>query len=402
MIAVVYGTTGELIKFAPVLRRLEERQTPMLRLCTGQQVEQIPPMLSDFGLPAPELWLGRGYHGGDLEQPRELPRWFAEVCFRFAQRRRDIVRRLRSAQRPSLLIVHGDTMTTVIGAILGHLVRVPVAHIEAGLRSGAWNDPFPEELNRRAVTKLAQIHFAPGSSAVANLIAEQVPGDVVDTGHNTIFDNLLDIPAGVPPGLDVAGEQFGIVSLHRQELLYNRSALGAVLSVLRESAHTRTRLMLIDHSISAAAVDSAGLGTLFDSDRFVRIPRQRYFHFLSLLKASAFLVTDSGGSQEECAFLGHPCLIHRAVTERSIGLGPDGPIVISRMDLDVVRRFLDGPERFRTEPLALLDSPSDRVVRFLEDRGFVPRLHPRPDTQAGVRPRGSVVAETEAADRIEP
>jgi UDP-N-acetylglucosamine 2-epimerase (non-hydrolysing) len=370
MIAFVYGTTGELIKLAPVLRRLKNRDVAVLGLCTGQQAEQIPPMLADFGLPEPDLWLARGARGFDLERPLQIPGWFGRVGLSFARSRRGIARRLREADARPLLIVHGDTFTTIIGAGLGRLLGVPVAHIEAGMRSGDWRNPFPEELNRRATAKLARIHFAPGVRAVQNLRAEQVRGEVIDTGRNTISDNLRDLPAAVAPDIDVPPEPFGLVSLHRFELLRNRDALSSILTVLREAAAHRAPLLFVDHPITAAAVESAGLGHLFDSERFVRIPRQRYFRFLSLLKVSSFLVTDSGGSQEECAFMGHPCLVHRAVTEHETGL--DGSVVLSRMNQETVRAFLSDPERFRCAPPPSAESPSEQIVRYLEERGFLP------------------------------
>jgi UDP-N-acetylglucosamine 2-epimerase (non-hydrolysing) len=369
MIAVVYGTTGELIKLAPLLRRLEARDIRLLRLCTGQQVDQIPTMLTDFGLGDVDVWLGRGHGNGDLERPRQIPRWLAGVAARSLAGRRDLVRRLHDDTVPPLLIVHGDTMTTLLGAALGRVLRVPVAHVEAGMRSGDWRRPFPEELNRRLTAKLATIHFAPGPRAVGNLLAESAPGEVVDTAFNTVADNIREAPATIPPGIAPPQEPFGIVSLHRQELLYDRGALSGIMKLLRTSAEQQAPLLFIDHPISGAAVDAAGLGGLFDSERFVRVPRQRYFSFLSLLKRSEFLVTDSGGSQEECAFLGHPCLIHRTVTEHETGLG--GPVVLSLMDLAVVRDFLSNPGRHRTEPPHLEVSPSERIVAHLEERGFV-------------------------------
>ena len=175
----------------------------------------------------------------------------------------------------------------------------------------------------------------------------------MNTAHNTIADNVHDITAAIPPGVPAPREPFGLVSLHRQELLYNRQALSEILRVLRESAVRDRPLLFVDHPITAAAVGAAGLDPLFDGERFVRIPRQRYFRFLSLLKAGSFLVTDSGGSQEECAFMGHPCLIHRAVTEHETGLG--GSVVLSRMDMGVVREFLAGPGA-----LPLRSGPGDR------------------------------------------
>jgi UDP-N-acetylglucosamine 2-epimerase (non-hydrolysing) len=371
VVAFCYGTTGELIKLAPVLRRLRARGTPMLALCTGQQVQQIPTMLADFGLPEPDVWLRR-LGSSDLERKRNIPLWATGVFARFCRRRGDIAERLRAGSEPPLMVVHGDTMSTVVGALLGHALGVPVAHIEAGMRSGNWRSPFPEELNRRTAAKLTRLHFAPGARAVKNLRAEDVKGEIVDTGFNTVMDNLRDISGELPSAIEIP-HRFGLVSLHRFELIENRERLRPILELLRESA-AATPLLFVDHPTTAAAVDRAGLGSMFDGQRFVRIPRQRYFQFLALLKASSFLVTDSGGSQEECAFLGHPCLIHRPVTEHDTGLG--GPVVLSRLDLDVVRDFLADPERLRREPADLGESPSDRIVSALEERGFLRTLGP--------------------------
>jgi UDP-N-acetylglucosamine 2-epimerase (non-hydrolysing) len=374
LIAFVYGTTGELIKLAPILRRLQERRDPLLQVCTGQQVEQIPTMLRDFGLPQPDLWVGRGYRGGDLERPLEIPRWLAEVSIGFARRRRQLRARLVGGGGHPLVVVHGDTFTTIIGALMGRSLGVPVAHVEAGMRSGSIRQPFPEELNRRATAKVARIHFAPGERAVRNLLSERTNGEVVDTGQNTIRDNLSLIPPDVPIGVDLPDEPFGLVSLHRFELIEREGALRPVLELLSESSR-RKPLLFVDHPTTAAAVDDAGLGYLFD-DGFVRIPRLRYFHFLALLTRSEFLVTDSGGSQEECAYLGHPCLIHRAVTEHDTGLD-GGSIVLSGLDLEVVRDFLADPSRFRREPPPEVNSPTGRIVAHLERHGYLAVAEPQ-------------------------
>ena len=370
MIGVVFGTTGELIKLAPVLLRLDELGHRPLLMTTAQQVEQIPAFLHDFGLPEPDVWLARGFRGGDLERTHEIPVWAAQVAVSALRRRRELAAGLRSDGRTPILLVHGDTMTTVLGSLIGRLLRVPVGHIEAGMRSGDWRNPFPEELNRRVAAKLATIHFAPGPQAVANLRAESVSGSIVDTVQNTIRD-AVDLAATSGAGeVAVPDEPFGIVSLHRYELIERPERFRPVLEILRE--HSRRRpLLFVDHSTTAAALRAGRLEGYFD-ERFRRIPRQRYFPFIALLKEAGFLVTDSGGSQEECAFLGLPCLIHRAVSEHQTGL--DGCVVLSGMDLDVLRAFLADPDRLRTpapEPEAY---PTDLILAELARIGAVARV----------------------------
>jgi UDP-N-acetylglucosamine 2-epimerase (non-hydrolysing) len=266
------------------------------------------------------------------------------------------------------VVVHGDTFTTVMGALIGRLVRSPVAHLEGGLRSGDWRNPFPEELNRRITSRIATIHLAPGPWAAGNLRrASLVRGRIVDTGGNTIRDSL-EMAGRAEPEVEVPDEPFGLVSLHRFELLNDRAGLRAILELLRDASR-RIPLLFVDHPVTRGAIDEHGLGGVFD-DRFRRIPRQRYFPFLALLRRSTFLVTDSGGSQEECAQLGHPCLVHRAVTERRDGLEPGGPVVLSGLSLDPVRAFLDGPWTPSPAPGGDV-SPTAVILDDLERHGFV-------------------------------
>lgn len=372
MIAVVYGTTGELIKLAPMLVRLREGEVPVLTLCTGQQVEQIPALLDDLELPQPDVWLGRGHRGHDLERMRDIPVWLAQVGGAFARGSRALRARVVTGATKPLLVVHGDTLTTVLGALMGRSMCVPVAHIEAGMRSGDWRNPFPEELDRRAAARLARIHFAPGSHAVANLSAMKVRGDVVDTGGNTIRDALELVPAAATPATGMPAEPFGLASLHRSELLSRPAALKEIVELLHETSR-RVPILFIDHPVTVAAISKHRLDSLFD-ERLRRIPRQRYFGFIALLKASSFLVTDSGGSQEECAQLGHPCLVHRAVTERPDGLD-GGPVVLSHMSLEVVREFLGNPSAYAGSPPQDAQRPTDAIVRYLEYGGYLRLSH---------------------------
>ncbi len=364
MIAVVYGTIGELIKVAPVVRRARDRGLSLVTMTTAQQVNSIPPMLEQLGLPQPDVWLGDGNHGKDLALRGDLPWWLKTVATRFAKNRKDLRRQLGSTT--SCLLVHGDTMTTVLGALMGRALRVPVAHLEAGLRSFDWRNPFPEELDRLATSRLARIHFAPGDVPVRNL--SKVKGTVVNTFLNTAKDALdLVPPTPLPEAVDRLGQGYGLVSLHREELINEPEAFRAILELLAEQAK-KTPLVFVDHPVTVSRLTRHGLDSIFDPECFVRIDKQPYFRFVNLLKRSSFAVTDSGGLQEECTYLDHPCVVHRAVTEREEGLG--GPILLSKNDLGEVRRFLADPSQFHARSPLPDVSPSDIVVDWLERAGY--------------------------------
>jgi UDP-N-acetylglucosamine 2-epimerase (non-hydrolysing) len=362
MIAVTYGTTGELIKLLPVLDRLKRRGICYLSVTTAQQVEQIPNLLDSFSLPQPDIWLARGAHGRDLRTNREVPGWFFSVAGNFTRSARGLRRRLKAGPGKPLVLVHGDTMTTVIGSTMGRLMGVPVAHIEAGMRSHDLRQPFPEELNRRVTSKLANIHYAPGAYAAANLQG----GVIIDTGSNTIRDSLDMIRPSEPLPFEVPDGPFGLVSLHRFELLNNRPVLTATMQALADNADRHT-MLFIDHPVTAAALSAAGLDGLFGGG-LRRIPRLIFSQFIELERRSAFVVTDSGGSQEETYYMDIPCLIHRGKTEHPEGVGEN--VVVSSYDIAVLHDFLREPGRFRRKHDLPPHSPSDTIVEDLVARGF--------------------------------
>ena len=363
MILVVFGTTGELIKLAPVLLRLDAQGHPYVLATTGQQVQQIPSFLEQFGLRQPDIWLARGAHGRDLRVNSDIPGWLAGVTRSWVRKRRRLRRALRDGPGSPLVLVHGDTMTTVLGSVIGRTLRATVAHIEGGLRSYDLRHPFPEELNRKLATGLSRIHYAPGAWAAGNLRR----GEVVDTGSNTIRDSLALVSDELP-AIPLPDAPFGVVSVHRFELLNNRRLLTETVEVLAEASR-RTPLLFVDHPVTAAALERCRLTDRFDGESFRRVPRLRFFDFVRVERRSAFVVTDSGGSQEECYYLDLPCLVHRVKTERREGLGENA--VLSQMRADVLRDFLSGPSRFRRRTQFVSASPSDVIVDDLERRGFV-------------------------------
>jgi UDP-N-acetylglucosamine 2-epimerase (non-hydrolysing) len=362
VILVVFGTTGELIKLAPVLLRLDARDHPYVLATTGQQVQQIPSFLEQFGLRQPDLWLARGANGRDLRVNSEIPGWLARVTRSWVRQWRRLRKTLRGGPSQPLVLVHGDTMTTVLGSMMGRTLRATVAHIEGGLRSYDLRHPFPEEVNRKLATALSRIHYAPGAWAAGNLPR----GEVVDTGSNTIRDSLA-LVSDEAPGVPLPKAPFGVVSVHRFELLNNRRLLTETVDVLADAA-TRTPLLFVDHPVTAAALERFRLTDRFDAESFRRVPRLRFFDFVRVERQSAFVVTDSGGSQEECYYLDLPCLVHRVKTERREGLGENA--VLSEMRADVLRNFLAHPKRFRRTTQLTPASPSEIIVDDLERRGF--------------------------------
>ncbi len=340
-IVFVAGTTAELIKLAPVMRELQQLHEPFELWSTAQHVTGVAETLADLAIPAADLELVRSGATSHITKSLQVPPWMLRIAAYAVRNRRELRRRLRSGGSRGVVVVHGDTFSTVLGALLGRFLGARVAHVEAGLRTGSLRNPFPEEANRRIVAKLATIHFAPTEREVRNLKAERVHGEIIETGANTVVDALRlaeheDVDVELPP-------VFGLVTLHRFELLRQAGQFEAILRTLAEHRHAVPLVMVAGKS-ERDRITELGLDPLFDAD-FRLIDKRPYAAFLPILVRAHFVVTDSGGLQEECAVLGIPCAVHRERTERYQGIGEN--VLLTRMDTAVLSSFLGDTEAYR-------------------------------------------------------
>jgi UDP-N-acetylglucosamine 2-epimerase (non-hydrolysing) len=312
-IAVIFGTRPEAVKLVPVILELRRRPAVECRVCsTGQHREMLDQVLRDFDL-APDIDL-------DLMRPDQ---GLAGLTARAVE----AVDRFLARERPRLVIVQGDTTTTFCAALAAFYQRVPVAHVEAGLRTGNLEAPWPEEANRVLTTRLTRLHFPPTETSRQNLLADGVPADRVFVTGNTVIDALLLAREKVRanpralPGLP-------------DGLLANRPA-----SLVLITGHRRENFGPGFESICRAIAELAGRfpGTSFvypvHLNPNVREPIRRilgrpehgnvhlieplsYLPFVALMDRATLLLTDSGGVQEEAPSLGKPVLVMRDTTER--------------------------------------------------------------------------------------
>jgi UDP-N-acetylglucosamine 2-epimerase (non-hydrolysing) len=275
------------------------------------------------------------------------------------------VRNARSIRRSlpggSLVVVHGDTVTTVLGSLIGKRLGVPVAHVEAGLRSGDWRNPFPEELDRRIVGRIADIHYVPSHEAAANLDGRP---NVVVTHGNTAKDAVRDVVGAVKPPFEGDAEPYGLVLLHRYEFISNPALVRETLRNLESNSLLPLRIIVDSYSSSAIALVIEELGF----EKFTLMTKLEHSEFVAAMSAADFIVTDSGGIQQEAAALGVPTLIHRKVTEGREGFGATA--VLSGWDQAVLTEFLSGYTKYRRADIVKDDSPSDIIVGDLLERGF--------------------------------
>ena len=305
-------------------------------------MKELPGVLADLDLPDPDVWLVPRSGATNLARTAQVPGWVFRLLRTVTTHRSELKARLRADGGAPIVLVHGDTFTTLFGALIGRFLGAKVGHIEAGLRSGHVLHPFPEEINRKVAGRLAHLHFAPGEIEARNLGRRR---GVVVTGGNTVIDSVRNALAkGADGPVAALPETFGLATLHRFELVRDKELYAAALTVLRDAA-AGTPIIYYAGASEKERLAEYGLESLFGDDLVLR-DKLPYVEFLPVLSAAQFVVTDSGGIQEECAHLGIPCAVHRVKTERHQGLGEN--VVLTGMDTALLAQFLDDFDSYRT------------------------------------------------------
>lgn len=291
-VAVIVGTRPEAIKMAPIVRAAQSSAAlAVVLVATGQQNALFDAALADFALTA-DVQLGARAGASVPAMAAPLTDWLV-------------------ATRPDLVLVQGDTNSALAGALAAAALNIPVGHIEAGLRTHNPERPFPEENNRVAIAKHATLHCAPSPGAAANLRAEDVRGEVHVTGNPGI-DALMRLAGALTMPGDPFGQQI-LVTCHRRENF--GTPLRRICTALRAiAAHSGLPLVLPVHpNPNVADVLSADLA---DVANLRLIAPLSYPEMITAIRNSRFVLSDSGGVQEECAALGVPLLCLREETER--------------------------------------------------------------------------------------
>lgn len=355
MIHVFIGTKAQLIKMAPVMAEMQKRGIEYNFIFSGQHQDTTDEIRANFGIKDPDIIL---YSGPDVTSIPKMLLWFIKVIF-YTFKNKDKVWR---GDKKGVVLNHGDTFSTLLGSILAKTSGLKNAHIESGLRSFKLFNPFPEELTRLIVFSLSDYYFAPGDWAIKNL--EKYNGEKINTQVNTLYDALQHIKTTPPPTqLEIPNTQFGLVSFHRFENIFKEKQLAVIVDILIASAE-KIKLLVIMHKPTQDRLLKTGLfNKLKDNVNIELRPRYDYQNFIHLLRQAEFVMTDGGSNQEECHYLGKPCILLRSYTERQEGLNSN--TIISDFDTEVISNFIDNIDNYKIPELKLKHQPSARIVDAL-------------------------------------
>ncbi len=311
----VVGARPNFMKMAPVLRAFAAHTPaiPTLLVHTGQHYDKDmnDRLFEDLRLPHPDINLGVG-SGSHAVQTAEVMKRFEPVV---------------DEHQPSCILVVGDVNSTLACTLVGVKKGIPVAHVEAGLRSH--DLAMPEEINRLLTDQVADLLYTTERSALGNLLREGIAEERVHFAGNVMIDSLMAnrelvlspaeivAAAGGNPAIVTHASGYAVVTLHRPSNVDSPAVLQPLLGVLREVSE-KLPLIFAMHPRTRACIERFGLSDLLASERILCLPPQGYLEMLGLMSKARLMLTDSGGLQEETTAVGVPCLTLRENTERPI------------------------------------------------------------------------------------
>jgi UDP-N-acetylglucosamine 2-epimerase (non-hydrolysing) len=341
----VFGTRPEAIKLAPVVRELSARPNFHCKVCvTGQHRELLAQVLDLFGL-RPDWNL-------EIMRPDQDLAYLTGAAL-------SGVGGILASWRPDRVIVQGDTTTTFAGALAAFYHRIPVAHVEAGLRTSNIYSPWPEEINRRLVSQVADLHFAPTPRARDNLLREGIDNDRIIVTGNTGIDALLWVSALLDGKAELRARVEGILdghfTEHKRIILmtgHRRESFdGGLARICQAMARIATRKdVTIVFPVHPNPNVRRATEPLHRRDNVLLTEPADYLELVFLLKRCHFVVTDSGGIQEEAPSFGKPVLVTRDTTERPEAMEHGLAKLVGTDDrrlFDEMQTLLDDPQAYR-------------------------------------------------------
>lgn len=339
------------------MRELQQRNIDYNFVFSGQHQATIDDIRSEFGVKKPDYTL---YKGDDITGVFQMLIWMINILFSVWLNRNEVWQ----GDKKGIVLNHGDTFSTLLGSFSAKMCGLKNAHVESGLRSYNLFHPFPEEITRRLTFLLTDVFLAPGDWAMRNL--KSYKGTKINTTYNTLIDALSTSAETIDSlDIEIPTHQYGIVSTHRFENVFSRKRLQNIIIQLEKISQHHKLLFILHKPTHKNLLKYDLYERLSNNKNIVIRPRYSYFKFIKLVKNSDFVITDGGSNQEECYFLGKPCLIFRKATERQEGINHNA--MLSMLNAEKISEFMNNIEQYQKAPIHASKSPSTIIVDGLKE-----------------------------------
>ncbi|MBS3093534.1 UDP-N-acetylglucosamine 2-epimerase (non-hydrolyzing) [Candidatus Pacearchaeota archaeon] len=353
MIHIILGTRAQLIKMAPIMKEMQNQNIDYNFIFLAQHKETMNSMIEMFGIKKPDVIIGN--IDQDITNSRTMALWSMKVITYALLNKNKVFRN----DKNGIVLVHGDAPPAFLGALIAKCSGLKVAHIESGLRSFNLFSPFPEEIIRILTFSLTNYYFSPGDWAINNL--KKYRGKKINTKENTLLDALHIALKNLDKiEVDIPTQKYCMATIHRFENISEKNKFKEILDII-ENISKKIKVLFILHPPTRKKLEEYRLLEKLKENKNIELrPRYDYFEFIKLVINSEFLITDGGSNQEECYYLGKPCLLFRNETERKEGLGKN--VLLSKFDKSVIDNFVDNYLKYKFDTLDNNLSVSKMIV----------------------------------------
>ena len=348
-VLVIIGTRPEAIKLAPIIMELKKKHNPIV-MCTGQHTNMVTDVLNLFNI-TPDVMF-------DLVGSQPMSSKTGTIM--------NLITEKLKLYNPKTIIVQGDTISALAGAMVGYLSRIPVCHVEAGLRSEDMNNPYPEEMARRTISLQTTLHFPPTQLNYQNLINEGIKPEYCHTVGNTVVDALFHVRDSIK--VNTQHKDLVLITAHRRENW--GKPIENVCSAINKLSDAYPQINFCFFTHPNPVVQKTVLETIESKPNVMLFQSVPYNVLIKYMVQSKLIITDSGGIQEEATILGIPTLVTREKTERQEGLSHTLKLVGTDINtiVDNSSYFLNSSVEYKPSTVFGDGKSSERIVRIIDEK----------------------------------
>lgn len=359
MIHIFVGTKAQFIKMAPIMHELDRRGIIYNFIDAGQHAGLTSDLVDQFELRTPDVYLRES--NKNIVSLTEAISWITESTWDLISKKNEIYEGIFNG-KGGVCLIHGDTLTTLLSLMHAKRCGLKVAHVEAGLRSHHFFDPFPEEIIRVITMKYSDLLFAPSTWAYENICKMGYKNKSINIEYNTGLDSVR-FAMQMMNGRYRPTEPYVVFTTHRFETIFSRKRMTKIVSLAERIAKDYKVLFVLHEPTYRQLLRYKLYDVVKKNKRIETLSLQAYPVFIDLLAGAEYIVTDGGSIQEESYFINIPCLVMRENTERMEGLGEN--IYLAGFDENSIEKFFDQIPSLRRKETEIKKSPSSCIVDYI-------------------------------------